>query len=86
MAKFYFTYGSEGHPYAGGWTEVVADDLNTACAAFRLFHPDKNPGWLNCCSVYPEEEFNKTTMAGPKGNLHRFCHEVITLRREAVTN
>ena len=41
MSKFYFTYGSEGHPFVGGWTEVEAPDLGTACATFRAFHPDK---------------------------------------------
>ena len=41
MPIFYFTYGSEGHPYYGGWTEVEAPDSNAACAAFRAYHPDQ---------------------------------------------
>ena len=28
MAKFYFTYGTSGQPYFGGWTEVVAPNRN----------------------------------------------------------
>lgn len=84
MARFYFTYGTDGQPYVGGWTEVEAPDVRAACAAFRAYHPDKDEGLLNCSSVYTEEQFKRTEMAGPNGNFHRFCHEVITLRREAA--
>ena len=82
MAKFYFTYGTEGHPFVGGWTEIEAPDSRAACYAFRAIHPDKTVGLLNCCSVYPEAEFLKTCMAGPEGNFHSFCHEKISLRCE----
>ena len=86
MARFYFTYGTGGQPFVGGWTEVEAEDARAACAAFRAYHPDKAEGLLNCSSVYTEEQFKRTEMAGPSGNFHRFCHEVITLRREAANN
>lgn len=79
MAKFYFTYGTSGQPYFGGWTEVVAPNRNVACAAFRAVHPDKTDGLLNCSSVYSEEQFDKTQMAGDKGNFGYFCHEVISV-------
>lgn len=39
MAKFYFTYGTDGQPFFGGWTEVEAPDSHAACAAFRAYHP-----------------------------------------------
>ncbi len=55
MPKFYFTYGSEGHPFYGGWTEVEAPDEDTACAAFQAAHPDKHKGFLNCSMVYDEK-------------------------------
>ena len=84
MKKYYFTYGTEGQPYCGGWTEVEAPDFHVACAIFRAYHPDKRDGLLNCSSVYVEEEFKKTSMAGPKGNFGKFCHETITVRREAA--
>lgn len=90
MAKFYFTYGTDGQPFVGGWTEVEAPDARTACAAFRAFHPDQTEGLLNCSSVYTAEQFEASCMAGPDGNFHRFCHETITLQqtikdpREAV--
>lgn len=82
MQKFYYTYGLESHPFVGGWTEVEAPDIKTANAAFRLFHPDKDKGWLNCCSVYTEEEFKATKMAGPRGNHDHGCWERITLTHE----
>lgn len=85
MAKFYFTYGTEGQPFVGGWTEVEAPDSHAACCAFRAIHPDKTEGLLNCSSVYPEAAFLKTSMAGPDGNFHRFCHEKISLRCEYPT-
>lgn len=85
MAKFIFTYGSEGQPFVGGWTEIQADDEDQAIAAFQIFHPNKD-GFLNCCSVYTEDEFKRTRMAGPKGNLGYFCHETITLQRSVIKN
>lgn len=82
MEKFIFTYGTEGRPFYGGWTEVVAPDRKSACAAFRAIHPDKTEGLLNCCDVYSVANFNRTTMAGPKGNFGKFCHETIVLAVE----
>lgn len=80
MSKYYFTYGSEGHPYVGGWTEVEADNKDLAIIAFDIYHPSQN-SFLNCCCVYSEEEFKSTRMAGPNGNFGYFCHETITLQR-----
>lgn len=80
--KFYFTYGTGAHPYFGGWTEIVADDVQTACRLFRAVHPDKIDGIMNCASVYSEEQFKRTVMAGPEGNFHHFCHEKITVTKE----
>lgn len=81
MERFYFTYGSEGQPFVGGWTEIEAPDIKTACAIFRAFHPDKYEGLLNCADYYSEERFMKTKMAGPGGNFGRRCHERITVTR-----
>ena len=76
MANFYFTYGTEGQPFVGGWTMVVAESFNAACEKFREVHPDNTNGLLNCAGVYSEEYFSTTPMA-TKGNLGAFCHEVI---------
>lgn len=32
MAKFYFTYGTDGQPFFGGWTEVEAPGRSRGCA------------------------------------------------------
>jgi hypothetical protein len=85
MARFYFTYGLEGQPFVGGWTEVEAPNGRVACAAFRAYHPDKTEGLLNCSGVYNEVQFQHTEMC-KKGNFHARCHEVITLRRDAAMN
>ena len=79
MKKYYFTYGTEGQPVVGGWTEIEAPTVDLACAAFRAVHPDKTPGILNCCCFYTEEAFLKSCMAGPDGNHHKFCYERITI-------
>ena len=79
MARLYFTYGTDGQPYRGGWTKVEAPNYGAACAAFRAYHPDKTEGLLNCSSVYDEDNFKQTEMYR-SGR----CHEVITLRREAT--
>jgi len=81
MGKFIFTYGTGGQPFRGGWTEVIAPDEAAACAAFKVVHPCKIEGLLNCCCVYPEERFLKTEMA-TNGNFGAFCHETIVLAVE----
>lgn len=84
MERFYFTYGTDGHPFVGGWTEVEAPDRHKACMAFRAFHPDKTEGQLNCSDVYDEVSFGRTEMLSPDGNFGFHCHEIITLRCEAT--
>lgn len=79
MPKFYFTYGSDGQPFVGGWTEIEAPDIHAACALFRAYHPDKTEGLLNCSSVYSEAVFKRSCMNGPGGNFGRRCHERITV-------
>ena len=84
MPKFYFTYGSEGHPFYGGWTEVEAPDEDTACAAFQAAHPDKHKGFLSCSMVYDEKQFQLTSMYRD-GNYGFRCHEKLTFSREVLT-
>lgn len=80
--KFYFTYGTDGQPFVGGWTEVEAPNGHAACAAFRAYHPDQIEGLLNCCAMYDEEHFKRTEMYR-RGNFGLRCHEVITIQRTA---
>lgn len=77
MPRFYFTYGTdERYPFQGGWTEIEAPDLHSACQMFRIYHPDKTEGLLNCASFYSEEQFNSSDMP-VKGNFDKFCVERI---------
>ena len=78
MSKFYFTFGTGGQPYAGGWTEVIADNRQKAVRAFRAYHPDKIPGCLNCADVYSEKDFSAAGFL-ETGNFDAFCHETIIL-------
>lgn len=81
MSKFYFTYGTEGYPFYGGWTEVDAPDIHIACALFRAVHPDTTQGILNCAMVYSEDEIKKTRMF-TQGNFGYFAHETIKVSIE----
>lgn len=83
MERYYFTYGTEGQPFHGGWTEVEAQNGHAACAAFRAYHPGKTKGLLNCCEMYDEAHFKMTEMYR-SGNFGHRCHETITLRCEAA--
>ncbi len=82
MPKFYFTYGTDGHPFYGGWTEIEAPDRQAAYAAFKVFHPAKENGCLPFCDCYTEEEFAASGMDKPEGNFGRRCHERICLTIE----
>ena len=81
MANFYFTYGTSGQPFVGGWTVIDAPDERMACAIFRAYHPDKIDGLLNCSDVYTEKRFKESCMNGPEGNFGHWCHERITVTR-----
>ena len=88
MGKFYFTYGSdERFPFQHGWTEIEAPDMATACAAFRHYHPDRDPTdpCLNCVAVYTGAEFQDTVMF-MQVHYHDRCHEriTVTMMREVL--
>ena len=83
MAKFYFTYGSENHPFVGGWTVIHAEDEEIARNVFRAFHPSREAQIRDCCDVYTEDEFKRSKMAS-HGNHGVFCREVIIAERVLV--
>ena len=68
------TYGTEGQPFFGGWTEVEAETEKEAIDIFRLKHPDKKPSLVNCARIYSEDEFLITGMLD-HGNFGQKCHE-----------
>ena len=78
--KFYFTYGSSGMAYEGGWTEVEAPSRATAIQAFSVFHRPVNH-MMACSDLYSEEEFRKTGMLDG-GNFGAKTREKITITRE----
>lgn len=78
MPKFIYTYGTEGQPFRGGWSEVIAPDRRMADQLFTLIHPCKHGDLLNCCSIYTEEQFQRTQMY-LHGNFGVRCHETIKL-------
>lgn len=80
MARFYFTYGTDGQPFVGGWAEIEAPTARAAAFAFRAFHPDKVEGLLNCSDMYTQEYFERTEMYR-RGNFGFRCREVITIQR-----
>lgn len=84
MKRFYFTYGSEGQPFCGGWTEVIAPDFESACSLFRALHPCKDGDFLNCAGVYDNELFKKTSMF-EGGNFGKRCWETITVSAERIS-
>lgn len=78
---YYFTFGSAGQLFAGGWVRINAATLREAQDKFiarygkRAWKPGSNCV-LNYAFDYPEERFAKTTMA-EEGNMGRFEHEHI---------
>lgn len=77
MERFFFTFGSDGHPYKGGWTEVVAPDEETARNLFAALHPSDRG--LRCACVYDEKSFKQTRM-WVRGNYGARCREEIVCR------
>lgn len=80
MNKYYFTYGSSGMDFKGGWTVVEAPNKESAIALFKAYHPLSKNGLLNCCSIYCEYDFKKTSMY-EQGNFGHYEWETITVER-----
>lgn len=84
MERFYFTFGTVGHPYVGGWTVVDAPNRDLACDAFRLHHKDKVTGMIHCSGIYSQKEFSRTRMED-EGNYGCRAQEYIKVNVE-LTN
>lgn len=80
IKNYYFTYGtSDSYPFKGGWTKIEAPSKRIAIAIFREYHPDTHKDIVNCCSIYEEEQFHKTSMWS-KGNFGKHEVEIITMQ------
>lgn len=82
---FYFTFGSAGQLYRGGWVKIKAETLKEAQDKFKDYYGSKaykdgGFGSLNYCLnysfPYSEWEFKQTGL-GITGNLGARCHNVI---------
>lgn len=80
MNKYYFTFGTEGQPYKGGWVIVESDNINVAIGIFRAIYPDKQDRVLNCSHCYTEDEFKRTKMYENNDNFGSACHCEISLQ------
>lgn len=80
MSKYYFTFGSEGQPYKGGWLIIEADNIMIAMGIYRAIYPNKDGDILNCADVYTESEFKRTRMYKNNDNLGSACHCEISLK------
>ena len=84
--KTFFCYGTNPKfPFRNGWTEVEAPDKGTAIEVFRLLHPDRTPGIVNCSFIYSEEEFEESGLSTNPLFLKdpdQYCHERVTFTRE----
>lgn len=79
MGQFFITFGekSAGHPFVGGWIRIYADSRYQAEQKFIGAYPNAlRKGVLNCSSVYSSERFLTTGMLA-RGNMGRYCHEII---------
>lgn len=87
MTTFYFTFGSDGQDYVGGWTEITVPDrdgkpdFNAAVGIFNALHPPKGDyGSVDCGGIYTYEQFKGSRMS-KDGNFGHFCHERVTVER-----
>jgi len=77
---YYFTFGSCGQLFEGGWVRIQADNLEEAQQKFINRYGDKAwkvAGTLNYAFTYSEEHFQSTMMAS-RGNFGKFEHEFIS--------
>jgi len=75
QTKYFYTFGTKGQPYRGGWVVVVADTWDEADEKFTSRFPLED-GLIKCAFRYTEDAFLQTPMC-ENGNFGAFCHEVI---------
>lgn len=80
---FYFTFGSSGQVYQGGWVKIKAETIQEAQEKFRRHFgvrawKDQDPwcGILSYAFHYTQEDFDTMEMF-QTDNMGSRCHEVI---------
>jgi len=82
MNKYYFTFGSAGQIYKGGWIIVHAHDYADAENKFFAYYGDRayvtgyHSGMFNYAFCYEELAFRKTSME-KTGNIGHYCWDEI---------
>lgn len=78
---FYFVYGRTlKHPFAAGWTEVIASCRMDAIWGFDRWHPRREDGKIRCDRVLTEAEFRNDPVS-KTGNNGSFCMEQLVVER-----
>jgi len=78
---FYFTFGNSGKQvFEGGWVRIKALTFGEAVEKFKARYGERamRDNFVNCASMYTEEEFKQTGMA-EKGNLGGFEQDYIEI-------
>lgn len=79
MRAYYFTFGSSGQIYEGGWIRILAYNLKEAQRKFKKRYGSEavdDIGLLRYAGSYTEEEFKKDDMFR-EGNFGAFLHETL---------
>lgn len=77
--KYYFTFGSEGQIYEGGWIIIIANSIKEAQDKFvRKYGSEaySAEGLMRYSMDYTEDKFRKLEML-KNGNLGKFCQDVL---------
>lgn len=72
LKHFYFTFGTDPRlPYKNGYVIVNADNRKNAIQKFRSQYPDRHHGYINCSSVYTEDQWKAVTKRVNMGRLYK---------------
>jgi hypothetical protein len=77
---YYFTFGSDGQLFNGGWVRIKADTLMEAQQKFAAHYGGrawKHERFLNGAFFYSEEQFKQTIMYLDGNNLGYGEHDFI---------
>lgn len=72
LKNFYFTFGTDPNlPYQNGYVIVNADNRKNAIQKFRSKYPDRHHGYINCSSIYTEDQWKVVTKRVNMGRLYK---------------
>ena len=72
LENYYFTFGTDPNlPYQNGYVIVNADNRKNAIQKFRSKYPDRHHGYINCSSIYTEDQWKVVTKRVNMGRLYK---------------